>query len=126
MVENKLKECILIDQAIVIGENEKFTSALISPNFPQLHKWCMNREIKFSDNSELILIPEVNEIFQKEVNHVNKNLSAAEQIKRFRLVTDEWSAQTGELSQTLKLKRKQITEKYAKVIDEIYAYSRNS
>ena len=124
VIENKLKEILFIDQAFVIGENEKFASALISPNFTQLHKWCFDREIKFSDNKELIQLPEVLELYQQEINLVNKQLSAAEQIKRFRLVTDEWSAQTGELSQTLKLKRHQITDKYAKIIDEIYAFSR--
>jgi len=124
VVENKLKESMFIDQAMVIGENEKFASALISPNFPQLHNWCFSNEIKFSDNRELIQLPEVIECFQQEVNNVNKQMSAAEQIKRFRLVADEWSAQTGELSQTLKLKRQQLYEKYTKIIDEIYAHSR--
>ncbi len=124
VIENKLKESLLIDQAIVIGENEKFASALISPNFTQLHNWCYTQEIKFSDNKELIQLPEVIECFQQEVNQVNKQTGAAEQIKRFRLVADEWSAQTGELSPTLKLKRRQLIEKYTKIIDEIYAYSR--
>ena len=123
VIENKLKEILFIDQAIVIGENEKFASALISPNFTQLHKWCYERDIKFLDNRELIILPEINELFQHEVNQVNKHMSAAEQIKRFRLVADEWSAQTGELSPTLKLKRKQLTEKYSKIIDEIYTHS---
>jgi len=124
VIENKLKEILLIDQAFVIGENEKFTSALISPNFAQLHKWCFEREIKFSDNKELIKIPEVLELFQQEVNLINKQMSAAEQIKRFRLVTEEWSPQTGELSQTLKLKRQKLSGKYAKIINEIYDFSR--
>jgi len=124
VIENKLKEILFIDQAFVIGENEKFTSALISPNFAQLHKWCFEREIKFTDNKDIIQIPEVLELFQQEVNQINKQLSSAEQIKRFRLVTDEWSPQTGELSQTLKLKRQRLTGKYAKIINEIYDFSR--
>ena len=121
VLENKLKESILIDQAFVIGENEKFASALISPSFTQLHNWCFDREIKFSDNNELVHLPEVLECFQQEVNHVNQQMGANEQIKRFRLVTDEWSPQTGELSQTLKLKRSKLSEKYAATIHEIYA-----
>ena len=121
VLENKLRESMLIDQAFVIGENEKFASALISPSFAQLHQWCYDHEIKFSDNRELILLPEVIECFQQEVNQVNKQMGTAEQIKRFRLVTDEWSAQTGELSQTLKLKRSQLSEKYDKIIKEIFA-----
>jgi len=124
VIENKLKEIMFVDQALVIGENEKFASALVSPNFTQLHKWCFEREIKFSDNRELIQLPEVVECFQQEVSHVNKQMSATEQIKRFRLVADEWSPQTGELSPTLKLKRLLLNEKYSKLIDEIYAHSR--
>ena len=124
VVENKLKESLFIDQAMVIGEGEKFASALISPNFPQLHNWCLSREIKFADNRELIEHPEVIEGFQQDVNHVNKQLNSSEQVKRFRLVIDEWSPQTGELSQTLKLKRSKVSQKYAKIIDEIYAFSR--
>ena len=121
VIENKLKESMLIDQAFVIGENEKFASALISPSFAQLHQWCYDHEIKFSDNRDLIHLPEVIECLQQEVDKVNKQMSAAEQIKRFRLVTDEWSAQTGELSQTLKLKRNQLSKKYANIIHEIFA-----
>ena len=124
VVENKLKEILFVDQAFVIGENEKFASALISPNFTQLHKLCYEREIKFSDNRELIQLPEVVELFQQEVNQANKQLGASEQIKRFRLVADEWSTQTGELSPTLKLKRQQLTGKYGKIVNEIYAFSR--
>jgi len=119
-VENKLKESMLIDQVMVIGENEKFASALISPNFPQLHNWCYSRQIKFSDNRGLVQNPDVIECFQQEVNQANRQLGANEQIKRFRLVSDEWSTPTGELSQTLKLKRQVIAEKYAKVIDGIF------
>ena len=124
MTENKLKESLLIDQAMVIGENEKFASAMISPDFTQLHRWCQAQDIRFSDNRELIQHPEVIECYRQEVNQVNQQLGAAEQLKRFRLVADEWSAQTGELSPTLKLKRQKIIEKYSKLIDEIYANSR--
>lgn len=124
VIENKLKEILFIDQAFVTGENEKFASVLIAPDFAQLHKWCYEQEIKFSDNKELIQLPKVMELFQQEVTQINKQLSAAEHIKRFRLVADEWSPQTGELSPTLKLKRQQLAGKYAKMIDEIYAVSR--
>ena len=123
VIENQIKEIMLVDQAIVIGENEKFASSLISPNFAQLHKWCKEQEINFSGNNELIQLPEVIEIYQTEINRINKKIGTFEQIKRFRLVPDEWSPQTGELSQTLKLKRKQITEKYSSIINDIY-YSR--
>jgi long-chain acyl-CoA synthetase len=119
-IENKLKESFFIEQAMVIGENEKFASALISPNFAFLHDWCSLHKIQFRDNKELIDIPEVIERFSKEVREVNKSLGEYEQIKRFRLVTEEWSPQTGELSPTLKLKRNLIAQNYKELIADIY------
>lgn len=124
MLENKLKESILIDQVIVIGDHEKFASALISPNFEYLHDWCYENKIHFIDNNELILLPEVQSYFQKEVKEINKTLGQHEEIKRFRLVPDSWSPQTGELSQTLKLKRRFIESKYKDLIESIFAASR--
>jgi long-chain acyl-CoA synthetase len=124
MLENKLKESILIDQVIVIGDHEKFASALISPNFEYLHDWCYEKRIHFIDNNELILLPEVQAFFQKEVKEINKGLGQHEEIKRFRLVPDTWSPQTGELSQTLKLRRKFIESKYKDLIESIFALSR--
>lgn len=124
MIENKLKESVLIEQAIVIGNHEKFASALISPNFVYLHECCHENKILFKDNAELIGIPEVMAMFQSEVKEINKTLGQHEEIKRFRLVSDSWSSQSGELSQTLKLKRKVIEQKYGDLIEEIFASSR--
>ncbi len=123
-IENKLKESFFIEQAMVIGENEKFASALISPNFSFLHDWCARHKIHYRDNEELISIPEVNIRFQKEVNTINALLAVCEQIKRFKLVYEEWSPQTGELSPTLKLKRNFISERYKEVISDIYKLSK--
>lgn len=119
-IENKLKESTLIEQAMVIGENEKFASALISPNFGFLHDWCSIHKIQFRDNSELIDIPEVIEKYSKEIKEVNKSLSEHEQIKKFRLVTEEWTPQSGELSPTLKLKRNLVANHYKDLIADIY------
>ena len=124
LIENKLKESVLIEQAIVIGNHEKFASALISPNFVYLHECCNENEILFEDNADLIVQPKVLTMFQAEVKEINKTLGLHEEIKRFRLVSDSWSAQSGELSQTLKLKRKVIEQKYCDIIEEIFASSR--
>ena len=123
VIENKLKESFFIEQVMVVGENEKFSSALISPNFEFLHNWCFLHKVKFRDNIELIHIPEVVARYQREVNELNKTLAFHEQVKRFRLVADEWIPQTGELSPTLKLKRKVLHEKYEKILKEIYMYA---
>lgn len=120
VIENKMKESELIEQAMVIGENQKFASALISPNFGYLHDWCSKHKIQYRDNQDLIEIPEVLEQFSREIKELNKSLGEHEHIKRFRLVTEEWTPQTGELSPTLKLKRNLISNHYGEIISEIY------
>ena len=122
-IENKMKESFFIEQAMVVGEKEKFASALISPNFPFLHNWCSLHDVKYRDNQDLIQNPKVITRFQREVSDINKQLGATEQIKRFRLVQEEWTPQTGELSPTLKLKRRFIFEKYNKILADIYCMS---
>ncbi len=120
VIENKLKESFFIEQAMVIGENQKFASAILSPNFAFLHDWCSIHKIQYRDNKELIELPEAIERFNREVREVNKSLGEFEQIKRFRLVTEEWTPQTGELSPTLKLKRNYLSKEYKDIIAEIY------
>ncbi len=121
MIENKLKTSNLISQAMVIGANQKFASALISPNFELLHDWCARNKIHFNHNMELITIPEVIDKLQKEVREINRTLGNHEEIKRIRLVCDEWTPATGELSPTLKLRRNILTEKYKPIIEEIFS-----
>jgi long-chain acyl-CoA synthetase len=121
VLENKLKESVFIDQVMVIGENQKFASALIAPDFQFLHDWASDNDVSFTDNETLIANTSVFALFQKEVNAMNLNLSDHEKIKRFRLVSDEWTASTGELSPTLKLKRKVLYEKYSAIISEIFS-----
>lgn len=125
MIENKLKASNLIEQAMVIGANEKFASALISPDFVLLHDWCAQNHLHFNHNLELIQKPEVVAQFQKEVNQINKTLGLHEEIKRFRLVADEWTPASGELSPTLKLRRTVVAERYKDIIEEIYSVQKN-
>lgn len=126
LIENLLKESFYIEQAMVVGENEKFASAIISPNFAYLHNWCSLHHIDYRDNMELIQSPQVISLFQKEVTSVNKQLGQTEQIKRFRLVHEEWSLDTGELSPTLKVKRRFISEKYKNILAEIYSVQKGN
>lgn len=121
LIENRLKASNFIEQVIVIGENEKFASALISPNFPLLHKWCTHQKILFKNNKELIQMPAVINKIRKEVDEINKTLGAHERISRIKLVSEEWTPVTGELSPTLKLRRNVITAKYQHLIDDIYS-----
>jgi len=119
-IENMFKESLFIDQIMIVGENEKFTGALISPNFEFLHDWCFVKKIKYRENRDLVQIPEVIERYQQEIDIYNKKLGKTEQIKQFRLVCEEWTPENGELSPTLKLKRRFVKDKYRHRLDEIY------
>lgn len=126
MIENKGKESFFIEQLMIIGENQKFTSAIISPNFRFLHDYCAKKGMHYRDNEELIQKKEILDRMQKEINVVNKGLADHEKIKRFRMVADEWTPDTGELSPTLKLKRRVLKEKYAGLIEEVYSMTKNN
>jgi long-chain acyl-CoA synthetase len=120
VVENKMKESIFIEQVMVLGENEKYAAALISPNFEFLHNWCSKEQIHYRDNKDLIDHPKVVARYQEEVDKFNKHLGKVEQIKQFKLVCEEWTPDSGELSPTQKLKRKFVAQKYAKRIAELW------
>ncbi len=120
IIENIFKESPVIDQIMVLGENEKFASAIISPNFKYFDDWKILDKISFSNNEELIQNNEVLSFFSSEIEMLNKKLSPPEKINRFRLVKEEWTPQTGELSPTLKLKRQFLLDKYSTLINQIY------
>ena len=120
LIENMFKESITIDQIMVVGEHEKFASALISPDFNYFDELRSKNKISFSDHREMIRLPEIVSIFSSEIEAINKRLSPPERITRFRLVPDEWSPATGELSPTLKLRRQFISGKYKEILDQIY------
>lgn len=124
VLENRLKESYFIEQAMVIGENEKIAAAIIVPNFDSLHFWCAKHKIHYNSNEELCNNPDVIKRVQYEVNKLNNNLAEHEQIRKFRLVADTWTPQTGELSQTLKLKRAALYKKYDQLCREIYQYDK--
>lgn len=120
MIENKMKESFFIEQAMVIGENQKFASALIVPSFQFLEKWCAEQGLKLDDRDAMIKNESVQKAIQREVSAINSTLGNFEEIKRYRLVNDEWTPESGDLSPTLKLKRKVIYNKYKETIDEIF------
>lgn len=119
-LENKFKESIVIEQIMVVGENEKFPGALIVPNFDELKKWCEHKKIPYSTNAEMIKHPDVIDKFQREADKHNESFPQWEKIKQFRLLPREWTIDDGELTPTLKCKRKIIMEKYASYVEDIY------
>jgi long-chain acyl-CoA synthetase len=119
-IENKLKESFYIQQLMVVGENQKFASAIIIPNFQELNQWCRKKKIQFQSNAELIQMPQVMKHFQDEIKKFNEKLGQNDQIQKIILIADEWSPLTGELSSSLKLKRKYIIQKYKDLVDAVY------
>lgn len=119
-VENVFKESNFIEQLMVIGENQRFTAALIVPDFNFLHNWCTIHVVEFRNNEELIKNPIIVARIQREVDKYNAQLDHIAMIKTFRIVADEWTPDTGMLSPTLKLKRKKVAAKYESEINSIY------
>lgn len=123
VVENKFKESSFIEQIMVVGAGEKYAAAIICPSFHYLHGWCGKHGIKFRDNKDLIQKPKVLARYQKEVDKINKRLGSYRQLKKFELICSEWTPETGELSPTLKVKRKVLKEKYKIKLDRLYGYT---
>ncbi len=120
VIETRLKESPYIENCIVFGENQKFASAIIIPSIPKLKEYAQKRKIEYNNDQELIAAEEIVKLIHSEVEKVNKTLAAHEAIKRERIVLDDWSAENDLLSQTLKLKRRNIHKKYANLINEIF------
>lgn len=120
-IENRIKESSFIDQVMVVGEHQKFASALLVPDFNYLKEWCVTNNIKNGkEREELIVLPEVITAMNKEISRINESLMEWERIKRFRMVHEDWSPATGELSASLKLKRKVVADRYNKLLESIY------
>ena len=126
LIENMLRGSEYIEQVMVIGENEKCAAAIISPNFNTLHFWALKYKLHYRDNAELISMPQVQDKYKKVLETYNKTLAPHEQIKLFRLVTDEWTPANGLLSPTLKLRRAPLTEKYKELIADIFGKEKPS
>ena len=104
----------------VIGDNRKYLSALIVPDFTTLEKWAEERGISFDNRSDLIENPEVLKLYEQEIETLMKDYARVEQIRKFRLLDREWSQDTGEMTPTMKLKRSIIHEKYRNEIEAMY------
>ena len=120
ILENKFRESNYIDQLMVIGANEKYAAAIISPNFNTLHFWALKHKLHYRDNKKLIEMPEVIKKYKEIIDDYNKEFAPHEHIKAFRLVEDEWTSQNGLLSPTLKLRRNVLLTKYKELIEDIY------
>jgi long-chain acyl-CoA synthetase len=119
-IENKLKNSIMVAQAALVGDKHKFISVLISPNFVALEEWARRHHIEAMDRAELVADSRVVAHYAEIVREVNASLANFETLKRFHVVADEWTQETGELTPSMKLKRRVITERYAALIAALY------
>jgi long-chain acyl-CoA synthetase len=119
-VENKLKESVLIEQCMVVGENQKFPSALIIPDFSALKDWCTANGIDCKTNEQTIKNPQVKAYFDQEVERLMKDVAQWERVKKIELLPRLFSIDEGELTAKLSLKRKAIIEKNKALIEGMY------
>jgi long-chain acyl-CoA synthetase len=120
-IENKLKNSLLVAQAALVGDKHKFISALLSPNFVALEEWARHHGIETSSRAQLVADSRVIALYAEVVREVNGSLANFETLKRFRVVAEEWTQESGELTPSMKLKRRVLTDRYAGVIAELYA-----
>ena len=119
-LEILLRTSRFIEQAVIIAERRRFVSALIVPDFLQLKQYCLGAGIEYSVPGEMVKKPEIIKLYEAEVDKVNSMLDSYEKIKSFVLMPQELTAEAGELTYTLKVKRRVVDEKYRAIIDKMY------
>ncbi len=119
-IENKLKTSVLVSQVALVGDKHKFISVLIAPNFQALEAWALKHGVKAGSREDLVRDSRVTALYGELVREVNNGLASFETLKRFRVVADEWTQESGVLTPSMKLKRRVITDRYAEMIGELY------
>jgi long-chain acyl-CoA synthetase len=119
-IEGKLKDDSLVGNAALIGDTYKFAAVLISPNFPALERWAAQNGVTTKDHAELAKDPKVQKQYESIVKTVNAGLEHHETIKKVGVVAEEWTIEEGELTPSMKLKRRVILEKYKDKIKAMY------
>lgn len=119
-IENLFREDFLIEQAMVVGNDKKFVSALILPAFEGLKQWCASEGIAYTSDAEMIKNPKVCAYYEAVIKRLNPNFAKVEQIKKFELVCEPWSVESGHLTPTMKLKRREVLKSYEQLIASMY------
>jgi len=120
-IENSLKLNPMVAASAIIGDRRKFACVIVTPNFALLGDWARNHNVAFSSRAELVTHAKVQALYEEIVEEVNQNLARFEKLKRVLLVPDEFTADNGALTPTLKLRRRIIEDRYRKQIDDLYA-----
>ena len=121
MIESKLLVDKYIDQIAIIADQRKFVSALIIPVYSLLEEYAREHQIAFESREDLCVNPQINEMMKERIDTLQQQLAHYEQIKRFTLLPRNFSMERGELTNTLKIKRRVLNENYRKEIDQMYA-----
>ncbi|MBV8053072.1 MAG: long-chain fatty acid--CoA ligase [Acidobacteriaceae bacterium] len=119
-LENSLKHNALVAEAVVLGDKRKFPAVLIAPYFPLLEDWARTNHVAFSSREELVAQPRIRELYEGIVADVNRDLARFEQLKKVVLVPDEFSAENGTLTASMKLRRRVVEERYREKIEAMY------
>jgi long-chain acyl-CoA synthetase len=119
-IENKFKESPFIEQIMIVGSERKFVGALIVPSFTHLKAWMLHKHLPYTSNLDALKQPEVLEKFQSIIAELNQYFNPVEQVKKFEILAQEWSVETGEMTPKLSLKRKVVMEKCAVSVNNIY------
>ena len=121
MLEIMLGQDKYIEQVAVIGDGRKYVSALIVPNFDELKAYAEKKHIEFATIEELVNNADIHKMMEDRINDYQKDLASYEQIKRFVLLPRPFTMESGELTNTLKIRRPVINKRYAPLIDAMYA-----
>ena len=121
LMENKFKLSPFIETIMVIGENKKHTAALVIPAWEALTDYADHKKIAYSNHDDLVKNELIIDKFNREIAKYNEDFAQWEKVKKIRILSKEWSIETGELTPTLKLKRNVVMERYADLINGIYA-----
>jgi long-chain acyl-CoA synthetase len=119
-IENQLVTCKYIEQAMIIGDKRRYCAAVIVPAFETLEKWAKENSVTFENRRQLIALPAVRKLFKNDIDNVNNGLASYETIKDFILTDAPFSIETGELTPSLKIKRKVVLEKFKNEIEKMY------
>ena len=119
-IENKMKESPFVEQMMVVGAEQKFVGALIVPSIANIKEWMQHKGLTFTTTEDAIHNPKVLDLYKELIDSFNQSFNQVEQVKKFELLPNEWTIESGELTPTLKLKRKVIMEKYKPAFDRIY------
>lgn len=120
LIENLIRGIPLVEQVVVIGNHRKFPSALIVPSFAALQTYAESLALGIKERKEIVRHPRIIEFFKKKVDEVTRDLAPHEKIKKIALIDSEFTIESGELTPTLKIRRKFVEEKYREIIDALY------